>query len=315
MSRNRNQHVIPNCYLKAWCDPNTPSGQTPYIWRISKDGESKKRKSPEKSFVSPHRYTITLPNGDQNLFVENTLANLENKFVRIRDKIRRQRILTVGDRAQLCIFTAAMHCRTEAMGNLWKNLYKSVHSKVVALEQQRGAKPDSSIHWARAVETAYQDTVMLGLDTQSPLYFAMHMSILITDDPLGFITSDTPCVWRNPRAHTMPPSYRSPGLAQADIEVTLPLTPQHLLLVSHKKYPLYIHVPAKIVDEANRVGRWHCSEEFVSWKGETRPSWFERGEMPDDAWENTEEGKAAIKQQAKWDEMQKEHESRTGKNL
>src|SRR5712692_1636711 len=38
MAKNKKQHVIPNCYLKAWCDPAMPAGQTPYIWRISREG-------------------------------------------------------------------------------------------------------------------------------------------------------------------------------------------------------------------------------------------------------------------------------------
>lgn len=33
--KNKKQHVIPNCYLKSWCDPRTPAGQSPYIWRVS----------------------------------------------------------------------------------------------------------------------------------------------------------------------------------------------------------------------------------------------------------------------------------------
>jgi len=24
--KHKNQHVIPNCYLKSWCDPRTPAG-------------------------------------------------------------------------------------------------------------------------------------------------------------------------------------------------------------------------------------------------------------------------------------------------
>jgi hypothetical protein len=41
------QHTIPNSYLKAWCDATPlPPKHTPFIWLISKDGESKRRKAP-----------------------------------------------------------------------------------------------------------------------------------------------------------------------------------------------------------------------------------------------------------------------------
>jgi hypothetical protein len=142
------------------------------------------------------------------------------------------------------------------------------------MEKHIDAEPHTSLQLAKMIETAPQDFVIMSLDIQTPLYFAMEMSILITDDPVGFITSDTPCVWRNPQAHTMPPFYRSLGLAQKDIEVTLPLTPHHMMLLSHKKNSLYIHVPARVVVEANRLVRFYCTEEFVSWKGDTDPRWF-----------------------------------------
>jgi hypothetical protein len=194
-----------------------------------------------------------------------------------------------------------MQSRTVAMGDHWKKHLQEVHDKVVALEQAHNAPPITSLQTAEEVEHAHQDLVMVSLQTQTPLYFTMQMSIFVADDELGFITSDTPCVWFNPKAHTFPPLYRSPGLAQEEIEVTLPLTPQHLLFISHREHPFYLDVGRKAVDEANRLTRWYCNEEFISWKGEIRPYWFERGRQPTDAWENTEEVKKALRQQAEWE--------------
>jgi|SRR5208283_3337295 len=79
----KKQHTIPKCYLKAWCDPRTPPGQQPYIWRIRRDGTEKKKKSPEKSFTATDRYTINLPSGERNLVIEDTLSGIENAFVNI----------------------------------------------------------------------------------------------------------------------------------------------------------------------------------------------------------------------------------------
>ena len=33
---HKDQHFIPQGYLKAWCDPTTPEGQEPYVWRFTK---------------------------------------------------------------------------------------------------------------------------------------------------------------------------------------------------------------------------------------------------------------------------------------
>jgi hypothetical protein len=121
------------------------------------------------------------------------------------------------------------------------------------------------------LEHAHQHFIAMSLRQEPQLYFAMHMTVFVTDDPIGFITSDAPCVWYNPRAHTFPPFYRSPGLAQEDIEVTLPLTPQMLLAFSHRAYGDYLDVGRDVVDKLNHRLRAFADEEFVSWKGVSRP--------------------------------------------
>lgn len=297
----KRQHLIPNCYLKAWCDPVTPPGHTLSIWRISMDGATKKRKSPDKSFTSTDRYTVTLPSGERSLVREDTLSALEGKFVPVLSRIRRRESLNVMDRAHLCMFTAAMHSRTMVQGEHWRKQIAKLHEQIEALERARGAPPETSLATGRMVSTAHLDIVLMGITQMSPLLFQMRMSILVTDDDTGFITSDVPCLLFNPKLHTLPPSYRSPGLAQCDIEVRLPLTPQHMLVISHQELEPYISVNSKMVQELNRTTRFSCHAEFISWKGIVDPFWFSEREMPDDAWEKTEQGKAAMAEAEEWE--------------
>lgn len=308
--KHKKQHIIPNCYLKSWCDPRTPPGQSPFIWRISKDGTTKKNKSPEKSFTATDRYTIKMPDGERNFVIENTLAGIENDFMRVLVRIRRRERLNLFDKARLCVFTAAMHTRTIAMGDHWKEMEQRVHDQVVALEKQHNAPPITSLVTAEMVEHAPQHLIAAGVEVQAPLLFRMPTTILVATDELGFITSDTPCVWFNPKWYKLPPFYRSPGLAQEDIEVTLPLTPHHMLLISHRTYPIYTNVKQTTVDELNQRTRFHCEEEFVSWKGETRPYWFDHGKEPEDTWEKSPEGKVALAEQEKYKQWQAEYEER-----
>jgi hypothetical protein len=116
VAKHKKQHVIPNCYLKAWCDPVVPQGQTAFIWRVPKEGGEPYRRAPEKSFTANDIYTVRMPSGERNLIIENTLAQLESRFVRVRDRIRRRERLGFMDRAILCLFTAAMHARTLRAG-------------------------------------------------------------------------------------------------------------------------------------------------------------------------------------------------------
>ncbi len=295
MAEKKRQHLIPKCYLKAWCDPRTPPGQHPYIWRISRDGTEKKNKSPEKSFTATDRYTIKMPGGGRNLIIENTLSGVENDFVSVLSRIRRQERLNLQDRVRLCLFVAAMQARTMAMGEHWRTQTQKLHDMVSTLEQTHGAPRSTSLQTEKMVEHAHQQIIATSLATAAPILSQMHMAVFVANDEMGFITSDNPCVWFNPKLHKFPPLYRSPGLAQRDIEVTLPLTPHHLLFISHRPSSrFYVDVSQTEVDEANRLTRFHCAEEFVSWKGETRSYWFERGHEPEDTWEKSQERQQMI---------------------
>lgn len=312
--KKKKQHVIPNCYLKAWCDPRTPPGRHSFIWRISKHGTQRKRKSPEKSFTASERYTIRLPNGKRNLALEDTLAGIEDRFVLVLKRVRRQQRLNPVDRAGLCIFATGMLTRTTAFGEHWNKQLQELHDKVVALEKAHNAEPTTSTQTAELLEHAQQHVIVMSLPTVTPLLFQMPMTILVTNDELGFITSDNPCVLFNPKWYKLPPFFRSPGLAQTDIEITLPLTPQHVLLISHRTYPLYQRVGQRVVDELNRRSRFFCTEEFVSWKGETRPYWFDPGKEPEDTWEKSEEGNRALAERERMMQLEGEEKEQKEPN-
>lgn len=121
----------------------------------------------------------------------------------------------------------------------------------------------------------------------APVLASMTLTILTTHDPDGFITSDAPAAMYNPKAHTFAPLYRSPGLMQPDVEVTLPLSPQETALYCRRPLRLlYTPVDKQLLDEVNRTTFFFAEEEFVSWKGNTREQWFEERNAPADAWEN-----------------------------
>ncbi|MFZ0856844.1 MAG: DUF4238 domain-containing protein [Candidatus Acidiferrales bacterium] len=221
---------------------------------------------------------------------------MEDAFVRVLSRIRRRQRLNQTDRAHLCLFAAAMMARTRAMGAHWKNQLSEIHERVETLERMHDAEPTMSHTTAKMVDHAEQWIVAESLKIMTPLLFEMPMNILVTGDEFGFITSDDPCVMFNPKLHRFPPLYRSPGLGQRDVEISLPLTPNHLLLISHREHAFYLDAVRKVVDEANRLRRAYCTEEFVSWKGETRSCWFDLGKKPDDCWENSEEGKKALEE-------------------
>src|SRR5260221_4278270 len=108
MSKHKRQHYIPVSYLEAWCDPDTPLGQTPYVWRFSKDGEQKSNKAPHKIFYETDMYTIYTKDKERDLHLEYNLSKIEGLFAKLRvKKLKQRQVLTSQEALILCAFVAA----------------------------------------------------------------------------------------------------------------------------------------------------------------------------------------------------------------
>lgn len=230
-----------------------------------------------------------MKDGTRNLFVENTLGQIENDFQPILRAIRRRQNLTSLQRAKLAIFTAAMMGRSKKQGDHWLAQEKEYVEKVKRMEEKLGRAGERPVSERAelSLENSHANLVMNTIKTAAPLLLSMTLTIITTDDTEGFITSDAPAVMYNPSAHKLPPFFRSPGLLQPEVEVSLPLTPHELALYCRQPlHLLYTPISDKYVDEINRTTYFFADEEFISWKGNTREIWFEKREPPPDAWEN-----------------------------
>jgi hypothetical protein len=279
----KNQHLIPNCYLKAWCDPSTPDGQEPYIWLHPAEGGEPKRKSPRKSFTETDRYTIQSPDGDRNLRVEDTLADIENKFVDIREKLEKHQPIFAGEHFLLCAFLAAMSSRTKAAGDQMAGVWESVRSQAKNLAKAHGSELNSE-QLDDAVRNANANLVEATLQVVTPMLFRLHLGMFYAEDRGAFITSDHPCVWHDPDMWKRPPAYRSPALCYPNVKILLPLSPKSLLMFGHdQNYAESRRADKKFIDEVNRHIRFSSHEYFVTQDGHTNPFWFEERGLPADA--------------------------------
>lgn len=277
---------MPQSYLQAWCDPDRPSGYTPYINLISQNGAEHSWRAPENVFNEIDFYTIKGPNGERDLQLEHGLNGLETSFARIRKElIELRRPLATVPRLKLLAFTAAMHARTKSMRDHHRKFWTGLLRKMERIEQHppryAAVSPSSpsgergmDIHDVRSI--AEQTMAMMFkpiFETELEGYARMRASILCADDEVGFITSDAPVVWFDPEAYKYSPLYRSPGLARTTLEVTFPLSPQRLLLLMHGPPSLaYMDVHSEIVHELNRRTCLHSHESIV-----VRKAYLERG--------------------------------------
>jgi len=293
----KKQHWIPQSYLKAWCDPNSPADQEPYVWRVSKDGQITSKKAPKNIFFEQDIYSISLPNGNRDLVVEHDLAGLESEFVKVRERLlANRRPLDKRSDIILKAFIAAMKARTPQHLKHRQKQFRNISERMINMRQivssmtpkeleefKKGIQPTFRSEKKISLEEIQQlaespmgPFVLEEIKIQLPILSKMKLLILCTGDDLGFITSDNPCVWFDPELSKLPPLLQSPGLAFPTIEVTLPVSPSQLILLSWENITGYLDITEEILNDLNRQRRSLCKEYFICKRNEKREIWFNK---------------------------------------
>jgi len=275
----KNQHIVPACYLKPWCDPNVPEHYEPYVWRISKDGAQKKNKPPRKILKEPDFYTIVRPDGSRDLTVEDTNARLEDRYCTlVRQKIALNTPIDNEDKALMCLFAALSLARSKKQKVRLQDSLGMLDDMVRSMEAQFNLRPKKSLEIEEAARHAPAISISTLVEFMCERMCDMTTTVFVAKSG-RFITSDAPCVMFNPEMYSWPPFYRHAGLGQEAVEVTLPLTPRHLLALSWRGKEGYVELDEHLVDEANRRTRLACHEYFISQTCPTKPIWFEEGKL------------------------------------
>jgi hypothetical protein len=102
-----------------------------------------------------------------------------------------------------------------------------------------------------------------------PILARMNLVIFTTDDDVGFLTSDHPCVWFDERVRHGPLSLRS-----KTIEVSMPVSPRSLALLCWENLPSYKSMSHPELDNANRMQQANCDEYFVVRRDAIKSEWF-----------------------------------------
>lgn len=268
MNIKRKQHILPESYLKHWVDPSTKvAGKTPMVWTFSKDAKRRQMKPPARScFWRDYFYDVISASGERRQDLENLLGRIEGCM----DRIVSQRILPKQplDRAEceeLDFFVACMFMRTERM----KDSVVSGISAMARIEQAHAQAygkpiPDTSV----MVQNAHAHAIYAGVLFITEEMGKMSHTVFIAPEGKVYLTSDTPCTWQAPIGVA--------GFANPTLEITLPLTPRHLLHIS-KTHPAsgYIDSPDFLVDERNSQAIRECREYFVANSPILDPSWWE----------------------------------------
>lgn len=298
MAKHKRQHFIPSSYLEAWCDPNTPSGHTPYVWRFSKDSSQVSKKAPQKILYETDMYTIFTPDGNRDLHLEYNLSRVEGEFAKLRaHKLKRNQQITSQEHLVLCMFVAAMFARTKAyakhQSSQWQRALdlaeriQSAMDDATPEERKQMQAALSSPHTneerslsmdevRELVEKPIQSMLSSNVVQTAPLLCKMPFLILETSDSTGFITSDDPCVWFDPTSYQNSRPFGAGGLISPTLEITLPLSPNQMMYFGGKLIlsGLYIPIDDAILDNLNKRTRLSSDEFFISNSSVVNSSWL-----------------------------------------
>ena len=278
---NKKQHVVPVSYLKAWCDPETPIGREPYVWVFERNERTGKPKAPHNIFWELDFYTLPGEEGHRDLTLEKGLGRLESDFATVRrKKLDARQQITQREHFIVCAFCAAMHVRTRAQRDYFAAQWRDILDAMDRMAGWVQKAPQAALSsFGRSILTSeqgedlslsHEDVRQIvqypaqsllphGIRVEMPILARMNMAILCTDDRVGFITSDHPCLWFDPASPNMPP-----GLDSKTTEVILPLSPQQLLLLNWRGLSGYIDMPLSTVAQANRSQRCSCDKQYVA---------------------------------------------------
>jgi len=247
MDFKKHHHTVPRCYLQNFTDGDG------FVWILDTKDKIFRRK-PESILVENHFYTVTLKNGEKSLFVEDTLANIESEYATIfNNKISQDLFLTDEERAKVSVFIAALMLRTrprrESMKGMFQNLKKSMEKW--QKESKTTKDTPETLKTASAISSsgnsisigdldAYLDnykeehsvSILNQLPKVAQLIFNMKWSVWKNAD-CNFVTCDDPLVLLRPasiKKYGANAFGSTPGLVYQDVELTLPLSKDRLLL-------------------------------------------------------------------------------------
>lgn len=253
----------------------------PYVWTFDPSGGVGRKRAPQNLFTETDIYTIFAPDGSRDLRIEFELSKLEQGLkTLVTDFVASHRQLPPLRKSQLLAFVAAMHGRTPQAREIQRTLWHQTLEKVekTSVSQGTPANSDAQLHSLRkAVASPMQFLLPGAIMDGLPMLGEMTMTILCSDGP-GFITSDSPVTWFDPTVPKESFLTNKSSLADPGIEVVMPLSPRHTIVLHHPKTPFkkpirYVRASPATVAALNRRTAHYAHEAVVSWQDGSDPEW------------------------------------------
>ena len=249
------------------------------------------------------------PDGSRDLRLELELSKLEKGLITlVTDFVAQYRQLPRPRQSKLIEFIAAMHGRTPQGRDIQRTLWQDTLDDAERQEREllasgasheegagaglgspSGSKPKLD-NLRRALQSSMQFLLPGAIADGLPMMSQMTMTIMCSDEP-SFITSDSPVTWFDPTVPRDKYLTQKSSLSDLGIEVVMPLSPRHTIMLHHPMTPLdkpvrYIKASSATVAALNRRTTHYADKTLVSWKDGFDPTWRivppDRSDGPED---------------------------------
>jgi len=268
MSNPKFQHYVPACYLREFVDSDG------FVWIFSRDGKTKRKQKPERTFGSNHLYTINVK-GKKDYRIEKTLANIEGAYAKIfKDKIKKHKPLSDYEHIILCVFVAAQLQRTLRFKENEENFIQQIVEMGTQVALSHGVESEEVKKWQEYKQDAHKITLVQSFPHLTKILMQMSLAFLCSPNPQKhyFITSDDPCVMFNPDLQWQ--KFYGPGFGQQNVQLTLPLSPEIAVMFCWANYKGYSWLSGSRLEEFNRMTRGHCNKEFLTSSEKVKSLWL-----------------------------------------
>ena len=292
MAKKKRHHYIPKFYLEGFVD----SRNKPYLWVYEKGGNSIVKASAKDIAVEKHYFSFLDAQGERDSeTLENALAEIEGKVSSVFKKIFNEELLSEEDRAIFASFLALMMTRVPNFRNNIATTLESIikrinlmiasHKKGFAgsirrFEQNTGTQIgmpveelrqfilDDSKYEIKANPQFSLGMAFSNLDRLTRVFFDMKWTFIKATGDYKFLSGDNPLYYCDP-THD-PHSFYGVGLANKNVEVTLPLSSEVALFSSRQGHSGYAQGKNAYVKDINKRTILAASRfVFVSEKSDT----------------------------------------------
>jgi hypothetical protein len=266
MTIPKKHHYLPQCYLEGFrIAPQ--SSKVPHIWMIPKASQPKPV-SPsiiDTGCEKGYHDDDTDPNNKDRSTIERGFSKIEGAHAKtITDVVANKRV-SAEHKESLALFVSIMRCRVPSYKKHIEKVLQDLVSSTTRIELRSGRLPPPPPQVADLIKERGDDIFSItisnwmlmlqminaGMRSDAPAILErMHFSLVEAGGDIGFITGDSPVSHYVPDYEIGRPY--GVGLADKEIEVSIPLNDRFLLLLSWHAMPDYQVITDDHVRDFNR---------------------------------------------------------------